>query len=285
MSSLRILVAGATGYLGQFVVRELHQRGHFVRALVHSAKKAKDLGLPADEIVEADVTLPGTLTGRCDGMDAVFSSVGLTRQKTRHTFLDVDYQGNLNLLHEAQRAGVNRFVYVSVFNGPACRHLAIVAAHEDFVDRLRASGMAHTIVRPTGYFSDMGEFLAMARHGRVLLFGKGDKRMNPIHGADLAPVCADAVEGGPEEVNVGGPDVMTYREIAACALRAAGKRPTNIISVPMPLIRVAVRLLRVFSPHQADILDFLSNAMTIEGVAPATGTHTLAAHYAGKMVE
>ena len=126
----RILVAGSTGYLGGFVCRELKARGHFVRALARSPEKLVPLRDSLDEIVEAEVTRPETLEHVCDGIDVVFSSVGITRQKDGLTFRDVDYQGNKNLLDVALQAGVQKFVYVSVLNGARLRHLDIVDAHE-----------------------------------------------------------------------------------------------------------------------------------------------------------
>ena len=190
----RILVAGSTGYLGGFVCRELKARGYFVRAVARSPEKLAPLRDCLDEVVEARVTHPESLEHVCDGIDVVFSSVGITRQKDGLTFRDVDYQGNKNLLDAALRAGVQKFVYVSAVNGTRLRHLDIVDAHEAFVDELEASGLAYTVVRPTGYFSDMSEVLEMARKGRVWLIGSGANRVNPIHGADLAVVCADAIE-------------------------------------------------------------------------------------------
>jgi uncharacterized protein YbjT (DUF2867 family) len=86
----------------------------------------------------------------------VFSSVGITKQKDGLSFHDVDYQGNRNLLDAAVRAGVKKFVYVSVFGGATLRHLEIVDAHERFVDELRASGMEFTVLRPTRLFLGHG---------------------------------------------------------------------------------------------------------------------------------
>ena len=77
----RILVAGATGYLGGFVAREFKDRGYFVRALVRSPKKLEHLWDLTDEIVEAEVTRPDTLEHICDGIDVVFSSIGITRRQ------------------------------------------------------------------------------------------------------------------------------------------------------------------------------------------------------------
>jgi len=274
----RVLVAGATGYLGGFVVRKLKDRGYFVRALVRSSQRAENLRDIADEIVEGQITRPETLAGICDGIDVVFSSVGITRQKDRLTFRDVDYQGNKNLLEVALGAGVRKFVYVSVLNGPSLRRLDIVAAHEDFVDELKASDIEYAVLRPTGYFSDMGEFFEMAKKGRVWLIGDGTNRVNPIHGADLAASCVDAIEDRETEIDIGGPEVMSWDEVAELAFESLG-RPAKISHVPAWLIWAVVRLVRLFNRHQGELLAFFTTMSTIDVVAPATGTHTLEAHF------
>jgi uncharacterized protein YbjT (DUF2867 family) len=274
----RVLVAGATGYLGGFVAREFKGRGYYVRALARSSKKLDHMGDSLDEVVQAEVTQPVTLEGTCDGIDVVFSSVGITKQKGKLTFKDVDYQGNKNLLDVALRAGVKKFVYVSVFNGPNLPHLAIVKAHEDFVAVLKASGMEYAVIRPTGFFSDMGEYMKMARKGKVYLFGDGSNRINPIHGADLAVTCVDAVDGTDAEIDVGGPEVLTHREIAELALNALGK-PHKVSSVPVWLMRILVSITKVFNKHQGELLAFLTTAMSVDAVAPTSGTRTLEVHF------
>jgi len=270
----RILVAGATGYLGGFVVREFKERGHFVRALARNTDKLKPLENSIDEIVEAEVTKPTTLEKVCDGIDVVFSSVGITKQKDGLTFQDVDYKGNKNLLVAARKAGVKKFIYVSVFNGPDLLHLDIVKAHEDFVGELKASGIDYAVIRPTGYFSDMGEFLDMARKGRVWLIGKGENRSNPIHGSDLAAVCVDAMEGRNREINVGGPQVLTYREVAETAFRSLGKQ-TRTTSVPVWIMNLAIGMTRTYNRQQGELLAFFTTMMTSDVVAPLSGVHTL----------
>ena len=274
----RILVAGATGYIGKAVVRELKARGHFVRALARSPEKLSSLQGSFDEVVTAQVTRPETIAHVCDGMDVVFSSIGITRQKDGFTFRDVDYQGNVNLLEVALRGSVKKFVYVSAFNGPKLRHLDIIDAHEAFVDVLEASGMDCAVLRPTAYFSDMGEVFEMARKGRVWLIGSGDNRVNPIHGADLAVACVDAIEGNDTEIDVGGPKTFSWNEVAALAFAILGKRE-KISHVPTGLMWSVVRLIRLFNRHQGDLLAFFTTMATTDVVARSIGTHTLEAHY------
>jgi uncharacterized protein YbjT (DUF2867 family) len=274
----RVLLAGATGYLGGFVLRVLKRRGHFVRALARSPERV--LAAEPDEVACAEITRPETLAGVCDGMECVFSSIGITRQHDGLTWRDVDYRGNLNLLRVAGAAGVSRFVYVSLFDGARLRHLDIVAAHEDFVDELKASGLQWIVIRPTGYFSDLEEVYDMAGRGRVYLFGRGEHRANPIHGEDLASVCADAIEAseGGREIDVGGPRVFAWREIAEIALAARGQ-PQRITSIPTWAVHPVVALLRPFRRHRAELLRFFMTTATRDFVAPATGVHDLEKFY------
>lgn len=274
----RVLVAGATGYLGRFVAREFKARGHFVRALARSPQKLDDIKHELDEVVYGEITNFDSLEDVCEHMDVVFSSVGITRQKDNLTWKDVDYQGNKNLLEVARRAGVKKFIYVSVLDGPNLRHLDIVRAHEDFVDLLAASGMDYTVIRPTGYYSDMTEFWVMAKRGRVYLVGRGDNRINPIHGADLAVTCVDALDDDRRDVDVGGPDVFTYREIALLAFRIQGK-PVRVASVPVSLSKLIIAVARIFNRHQGELLAFLTTEMSRDAVAPPTGTHKLDAYF------
>ena len=88
-----------------------------------------------------EITRRETLKGCCNGIDTVISTAGITRQKDGLTYMDVDYQANLNLLEEALNSGVRKFIYVSALNGQHLRHRKIFRAKGGFVERLRASGI------------------------------------------------------------------------------------------------------------------------------------------------
>lgn len=282
----RVLIAGATGYLGRFATKAFKEQGYHVRILVRNSARLDKPGpflepairSYADEIFTGEATKPETLDHLCDGIDSVFSSLGLTRQKDGLTFRDVDYGANANILRRALDAGVRKFIYVSVFNASQFEHLAIIKAHEDFVRELRASPLHSTIIRPTGYFSDMSEFLRMARSGWVFLVGNGNNRLNPIHGADLAEVCVDAVESSESEIPVGGPDIFSQNEIAAIAFSVLDRRQ-RLIHIPSSIARLAVGLIRPFSRQTADLADFFLTAGTADGIAHAHGTRTLRAYF------
>jgi uncharacterized protein YbjT (DUF2867 family) len=133
----RALVAGATGYLGGYIVDELKRRGMWVRALVRRPEQRKLLEHRVDDIVIGQVTDAETLRGVAKNIDSCFSTVGITTQRDGLTYEDVDFKGNLNLLREATASGVGTFVYVSVLHGRSMRGTKLVEAKERFVDASR----------------------------------------------------------------------------------------------------------------------------------------------------
>ncbi len=281
----RVVVAGATGYLGRHIVKELKSRGYYVRALARSKGKLIDLADSIDDIYEGEVTRPETLTGLCTGMDAVISTLGITRQKDGLTYQDVDYKGNLAILNLARISGARKFVYVSVMNAEKMKQLEIIKAKEAFVEKLRSSKMDYCVIRPTGFYSDMLEFLTMAGKGRVSLFGSGENRMNPIHGADLAEVCADALETKQREINVGGPEVFSYAEIGELAFETLNKKP-KLSRMPVGMVKLFLGLLRFFTGSKTyGPVEFFATVMTMDTIGERYGTRRLADTFAESVTQ
>ncbi|MEP1472309.1 MAG: SDR family oxidoreductase [Halieaceae bacterium] len=283
----RVLIAGATGYLGKYAVRAFKDKGYFVRVLCRSEERLFEPGpftAPAlsredfDEVYVGEITRPDSLAGMLDDIDYVFSSVGISRQRDGLTFEQVDYQCNKNLIDLAAKAGVKRFTYVSMQGAENIMQLAITQAHEKVVEALQKSSMEYRIVRPCGYFSDMGALYDMAKSGRAFLVGDGSNNMNPIHGADLARVCVEATEGQALEVEAGGPDIMTQREAAELAFEVVGK-PAKIHVVPLWLARGLVKFIALFSRQFGDLGEFIVTAGEIDGVGPKLGTSSLRSYF------
>ena len=279
----KVLVAGATGYLGRFVVKEFKSRGYWIRALARSPQKLEQKGRalePAvkdliDEVFEGEVTKPETLQGVCDDIDIVFSSIGITRQRDNVSFMDVDYRGNNNLLEEAVTANVSKFIYVSVFDAENMQNLKSVQAKLRFAERLKNSELAYSIIRPNGFFADMLEYLHMAEKGKAYVFGSGNNKINPIHGEDLAGVCADAATGNEEEISVGGPEILTHNEMVKIAFETLGKK-TKLFRIPIWLGSGILSLLRLFTSAKTyGPIEFFMTVLARDMVAPIYGEKRL----------
>lgn len=273
----RVFIAGATGYLGRYLCAEFQRRGWYVIALVRKTTQAAPIA--ADQLIEAQATQPATLKGIMAGVDLVVSCLGITRQVDGLGYWDVDYQANLNLLHEAEQTGVARFAFVHVLNAARMKRVPMVAAKSAFVAELQRARIAWTVIAPTGYFSDMGDFLKMAQSGRVWLFGDGSKRINPIHGADLAAATADAVEAGVGWLDVGGPDIFTQKELAELAFASLQSTP-RITFLPDIMRRLALRLLPYVTPRRVHgPAQFFLSALALDMVGECRGIHHLKDHF------
>lgn len=238
--------------------------------------------------------MPGAWAGVCDGVDAVVSSIGASVSPSpfvgRKTYTRVDAPANLALLEEAQRAGVRRFVYVSLIDGEKSRHMDYSEGHERVVDALRSCQFPATVLRPTGFFCAMTALVDMARKGGVPVFGDGSCRTNPISEQDLAMTTVDAVQSaapGFTQIELGGPDIFTRREIAEMAFGVLARRP-RFIPVPVWLANAGAAVLHPFNPRAAQFTRFAAHVMTHDCLAPRVGTQRLEEYfraYAGSTPE
>ena len=278
-----VLVAGATGYLGRYVVAELHNRGHLIRAGARDRDRARrqgPWGSPSldglvDEWALGNVTDPRFTRDLAADVEHVVSALGVTRQKADPW--QIDNLANLAILDSAlKHAG--SFTYINALGGDRCP-ARLTRAKSAFAQTLSVAEINSQIINPPAYFSDMTEVLAMARRGLVTVL-RPTARINPIHGADLAVYVVDRMEEGRTGTwDVGGPDVLSWRELAHLAFDAVGKR-SHILTGPAWALPPALRLTGLFSPRLADTARFMAWNMTRDCVAPTTGTHHLADFYA-----
>jgi len=274
-----VVVAGATGYVGRHVVESLDARGFRVRALVRSRERAEQpgaFGAPAlrGHVAEwrtVDYAEPETLTGICEGADRVVSALGVTRQKASPW--NIDFLGNLAVLADAEKHELASFVYVNVLHSETGTSLTMRSKFA-FSQALARSRVAPQIINPSGYFSDMSDFLRMAQRGMGFTMGDGATRLNPIHGADLATFIVDHLTGPAGSWNVGGPDVFTYREIEELAFRIAGRTP-RILRVNERVGRSLEWVAERGSPRLGNLTRFFIESLQVDAVGEQFGERHL----------
>ncbi len=278
MQKDKVLLAGATGYLGRYLASELNAQQYPARLIVRNKAKT-DFNINKFEVIEAEVTKPETLADSFRDIDIVISSVGITKQKDGLTYMDVDYQANKNLLDLAVKNGVRKFIYVGVLNGKKLTDLKMVAAKEKFVDALEKSGIDYCVIRPNGFFSDMSEFFNMGKKGAVSLFGTGEYKSNPIHGEDLARFCVESINRKEKELEVGGPEILTHNEIAQMVFDILGKKP-KVRYLPNLIRKFAIWGIRTFTSVKTyGPVEFFMTVLAMDMIAPKYGKHTLRKHF------
>ena len=172
------------------------------------------------------MTDPKTLEGVCDGADAVITTVGLTKGSATLSNYDIDYQGNLNLLNEAKKAGIKNFVYISVVKADTAPDVPMVHSKYLFELELKKSGLTYVIHRPTGYFYDIIKvFRPMIEKGKVTLLGKEPVYANIVSTEDFAKFIVEHMTDENVTYSVGGKEKYSYEEIARMCFEAAGKEP------------------------------------------------------------
>jgi uncharacterized protein YbjT (DUF2867 family) len=253
------LVVGATGRLGLEICRRLQEAGDEVRAFVRPGAAgeprlaAEGVGLQYGDLKDLD-----SVRRACEGQQAVISTAtATTTRRPGDTLRTVDRAGQLGLVDAARRAGVRRFVYVSVSPNAAPRSELVVCKRE--VERaVRSSGMDWVIVQPTAFM----EIWLSPRLGwdfarrRVLLMGTGTVPMSLVALADVAAFCARAATDPrpmKRDMPFGGPAPVTALEVVRAAESQLGDR-LRVRHVPIGLIGAVPALLRPFAPIPAALL-------------------------------
>ncbi len=191
---MKILVVGATGSIGRFVVEEALRRGHNVRALVRSSLKARQLPREAEAAI-GDVTLPETLAEAVESVDAIVFTLGSDGQG-KIGAENIDYAGVRNALRAlgSHRVRIALMTAIGVTNR-ASSYNQSTESH-DWKRRserlVRASGLPYTIVRP-GWF----DYNKTNEHRLVFLQGDrrhaGDPSDGVIARAQIAEVLVDSL--------------------------------------------------------------------------------------------
>ena len=255
---MKILLAGAFGNLGFEILKALVD--HKYEVIAADLKEKEDNGLEGKYTFKAiDATDPNTLSGICDGVDNVITTMGLTTSSTRFTAYDIDYQGNLNLYNEAKKAGVKKFNYISVIScdEPGAEKVPMLHAKYMLEQEIKKGDMPYVIYRPTGYFYDIAKvFKPYVDKGEMqLLKGYHGVKANVVDCPDFAEFIVEHLDDENVTYNVGGKETYTYEEMAKMCFRAAGK-PVIIKDSPMWMFSILANLPKIKKEGKHDIIRF-----------------------------
>jgi NADH dehydrogenase len=253
---MRVLLTGATGYVGSYVLRELLDRGHTPRCLVRGG--AADLAVQEDavEVAPGDVTEPESLDGAVAGCDAVVHLVGIIEENRARgvTFERIHVDGTRHVVEAAQNAGVDRFIHMSANGARPDDATAYQRTKWDAEQVVTEADFDHwTIFRPALLFGapDPGrpEFSSrlladLVRPFPILpVFGDGQYELQPVHVTEVASafvqaLTTDAAHG--QTYVAAGPDRLPYTEVLDRIAQGAGLAPKSKARVPLPLARLGV---------------------------------------------
>lgn len=252
MNSPAVTVFGATGFLGRAIARELADDGWEVRiaarnpdVLIPGIAKDRSVRLPTDIRDERSVA------AALEGAAAAVNAVSLYKQQPGLRFRDIHVDGAARVARCAREAGVDRLVHISGIGASSHSSSAYVRARGQGEASVQAAFERATIVRPSVLFGPGGgiqdNLQAVCRLPLVPLFGRGNTRLQPVFVGDVATAIG-AIMRRPESAGriyeLGGADLLVYREILAQVLRGSGRR-RMLVPVPFVLWRLVAGLLAI----------------------------------------
>ncbi|GIG67642.1 SDR family oxidoreductase [Phytomonospora endophytica] len=235
---MRILVTGATGYVGGRLVPRLLESGHEVRCLTRSPDRLRDVPWALDvEIATGDVATGEGLADALDGIEVLYY---LVHALGRKDFADVDRRSAANVAEAAGAAGVRRIVYLG---GPVPhgRHIsAHLRSRGEVAEVFLRGDVPAVVLRAAVIIGSGSASFEMLRHltERLPLMVTPRwvrNRVQPIAVRDVLYYLTAAAAAFPPEVNrafdIGGPDVLTYAAMMRRYARVAGLPPRVLLPV------------------------------------------------------
>lgn len=290
-----VTVFGGSGFLGRNVVRALCKRDYRIRVAVRRPELAGYLQ-PSGKVgqvhtIQANLRYPASVEAAVRDSDVVINLVGILAEGGGQTFDAVQAKGAETVAKAAAAVGA-RLIHVSAIGADAespSRYARAKAAGEAAV---MAAVPSATIFRPSVMFGPEDQFTnrfaALARLSPVLPLIGGSTRMQPVYVGDVATGIADAVDGKAKAgatYELGGPEVLTMREIIEAIVRIANRKPT-LVPLSFGLARLNAAFLQFapgalkLTPDQVTLLErdnVVSDAakaagLTLEGLGIAAAS-------------
>jgi uncharacterized protein YbjT (DUF2867 family) len=249
-----IVVAGGTGTLGTRLVPRLAGQGRAVRVLTRDPARAQHLARPGVEVVRGDVRDPGSVAGTLRSADTVISAVHGFAGPRGISPASVDRAGNTHLIDAAARTGA-AFILVSVVGASPGHPISLFRAKHAAEETLRASGLPWTIVRATAFMETWGTIMSrpLQSSGKILVFGRGDNPVNFVSATDVAALVSQAATSPSlrgQILELGGPDNLTFNEVAAILHETTGRRGA-VRHIPRPALQMMAWLAAAIKPALA----------------------------------
>jgi NADH dehydrogenase len=254
-----ILVVGGTGTLGSAITRRLLAQERPVRVMTRTPQKAKELQEAGAEIFQGDLRDRASLARACQGAQMVLAAAHSIMGNGSEASRYVDGQGHKWLIDEAKKAGVERFIYISIMGAAPESGIQFFDTKFDVEQYLHRSGLEYVILRPSAFMETHAYMMIgqpILESGKVMLFGKGENPRNFVAADDVARFVLTAFDDPrttSQVIPVGGPENLTNIQVVALYEEIAGHK-AQVSHIPLPMMRVMAPLLRPFKPGLSQVM-------------------------------
>jgi NADH dehydrogenase len=257
------VVTGAFSFTGRFIARRLMAQEHAIKTLTNHPERPGTEDITA-EVAPLQFTDRDALVESLRGADVLYNTYWVRFQHGRVRFGEAVANTRI-LVGAARDAGVRKVVHISVSNPAEDSPLDYYAGKARAEKAVRESGLAWAIVRPTLIFGQ-GDILInniawLLR--RLPIFGipgRGDYRVQPVAGEDVAEIATWAAEQTDNvTVDAAGPDIVYYSEMVESIAIAVGRHPRFVYMSPRTSLRAARLIGRLVN-------DVMLNEPELEGL-------------------
>jgi uncharacterized protein YbjT (DUF2867 family) len=229
-NSSSVLVAGATGYLGSEICRQLILKNKNVKGLVRAtsdANKVAQLKASGVETIEGDLKDKVSLGNALHGVSAVISTVSSTLSRQEGDSIQtVDDEGQINLIDAAVNAGVTQLIYISFCELGEC---PLQTAKRKVEKHLSECDLNYTILQPT-YFMEVWLSPVLGfdyPNAKASIFGEGKNKVSWIAIKDVASFAVDSLDNPAAKnrmIELGGPEALSPLEVVNIFETSKGKK-------------------------------------------------------------
>ncbi len=277
---MRVLLLGATGFIGRHVAARLLGEGHVVVAAVRDAAGARRR-FPGIEAVRIDLNHMASARDwlpLLSGIDAVVNCAGILQSGNGQSARAIHATAPIALFAACQAAGIRRLVHISAVSADAAAGTEYAITKKMAEDDLRTRTLPWVLLRPSlvyasGSYGGTSAIRGLAGVPFVTpTVGRGDQRFQPIHADDLARTVAeclardDLCHGTLEPC---GPETLTLRQITERTRTWLDLPPAPVVMVPEPLVRLAARVgdLVGSGPLRTTAIDQMRHGNTTDAAA------------------
>jgi NADH dehydrogenase len=254
---LRILVTGATGFLGGHLGREIRRRGLPFVAFARSRERARELQGHGVEVRFGELSDLEACRAAVRGIDVVVHLAAAADVSDPATNRRVNLEGLGHLLLACGESGVERFVFVSSTCAGRIRRDAYGETKLQGERLVRGAGLPFVILRPTMIYGpgsqEFETFVRVIRHSPVVpLIGSGRNRVQPVFVGDAVGVLLDLAESDVvlgRTYDLAGASSVTFDALVRLVASTLGVRRRLLLHVPSPPVLAAARLLGALFTH------------------------------------
>ena len=266
----RILLTGATGFIGKALTRHFFETDYLIRVLIHPAGKSPDLpkGIPVEAAVAGLDDIRGLRAALVD-VDIVYHLASQEALGAKGDLLGTDIQGTRNLVAACEEGNVKRFFFLSHLGADRASAYPVMTAKAIAEDQIQKSSLDYTILRTGIVYGPNDRFttaLAKMLQKIPLIFplpDQGESLLQPLWIEDLASILTWSLDNPKtkrELFEIGGPEQLSFRDIIITLMDVMGLQ-RRLISLSTPLIRgatVFADYLNLDIPTNVFWLDYLA---------------------------